>query len=103
MAQKFVKFLMVEEDGQNLEQPIERLPVADECLFSVDGWTSQNVRDAILEALVKASVGSSPENFSYNEITGTITIPASQQMRVYQELSIRGELTIRGEAIIKEI
>ncbi len=49
-------------------------------------------------------LGGAP-GFPYSQILSfeAITIPARQQMRVYQELKVEGELIVYGELIVKDI
>lgn len=51
---------------------------------------------------IPSSVITSPDNFSYNEITKTITVPDYQQMIVAEEIIVvsGGELRLEGELVL---
>jgi hypothetical protein len=89
----YKKFLCVEIDGAELALEQESLIVADDVKYDENLSLRQKI-----DSMVSSS------NFSYNDIELglTITVPAKQQMFVYQELAIYGELDCQGEVIVRD-
>lgn len=44
--------------------------------------------------------GSSPDNFSYEKVVATVTIPINQQMIVHQSFQVDGTLVLNGTLVV---
>lgn len=94
MSRTRITGLSVKDDSLSGSNVREESLLVEKMPFSAPYFSSQNVRDAIIEAK-----SSSSTNFSYNRVVSglILEVPENQQMIVFGELTIEGELVIGGE------
>ena len=93
-----VKVLVVERNGIDLEDYEEINLTASNIPVSLPGFSSDNVSDAIAEAVEKSEDVHSAQ--SEIGISDEIEVKEKKQMFVFQEISLDGALLVNGQLIV---